>query len=401
MDYLCNLWMPFKGTNMQRYILALGIVIFCFVSADASSLFGKVIEVNSGDSITISNLNRPVRVKLMGVDAPEMNQAFGELAKKHLADLVFEKSVVVEYAGIAADSSLTGRVLLNDADIGAQMIRDGAAWFDSGNSNRLSSTNRDVYAQSEQAARNEKRGLWQQENPVAPWEFVKAEAMRRNVAPSVKETVADARPRRSGPVPELNNLTLMSAGMNAVPSPQSTIEANGAWALSTARKSWGHLQPAGEHFSVEIPEDGQRLTTPIPSGDEMVEVNTYMVRDGWAVYSLAWFKGPTLGETDELALKSLLKDFLKGAAQGYRLGSGQDDFKCVPGASKDISQNGYAGLEVDLSACTAPARVRMFTRIVNDERQVYLASVAYAKEDENVMRFLKSFTVGAARTRNR
>src|ERR1044071_3700207 len=144
---------------MKRYILALGIIICGFVSADAASLFGKVIEVNSGDMITIFNLNRPVRVKLMGVDAPEMNQAFGDVAQKHLSDLVFEKSVLVEYAGIAADSSLTGRVFLNDADIGAQMIRDGVAWFDPSNGNRLSETNREVYQQSEQAARSEKRGL--------------------------------------------------------------------------------------------------------------------------------------------------------------------------------------------------------------------------------------------------
>jgi endonuclease YncB( thermonuclease family) len=99
---------------MQRYILALALVTCCFASANASSLFGKVIEVKSGDVITIFNLNRPVRVKLMGVDAPEMNQTFGDVAKRHLSDLVFEKSVVVEYAGIAADSSLTGRVLLNE-----------------------------------------------------------------------------------------------------------------------------------------------------------------------------------------------------------------------------------------------------------------------------------------------
>ena len=71
----------------------------------AASLFGKVIEVNSGDMITISNLNRPVRVRLLGIDAPEMDQAFGDVAKKHLADLVYDKSVLVEYAGIAGDHS--------------------------------------------------------------------------------------------------------------------------------------------------------------------------------------------------------------------------------------------------------------------------------------------------------
>src|SRR5262249_50616007 len=107
---------------MKRYVLVLAVMFSCFISADAASLFGKVIDVNSGDVITIFNLNRPVRVRLMGVAAPEISQAFGDVAKKHLADLVFDKSVLVEYAGIGADSSLTGRVLLNDADIGAQMI---------------------------------------------------------------------------------------------------------------------------------------------------------------------------------------------------------------------------------------------------------------------------------------
>ena len=66
-------------------------VLFCVRSCctvNAASLFGKVIEVNSGDVITIFNLNRPVRVKLLGVDAPEMDQAFGDVAKKHLSDLV-------------------------------------------------------------------------------------------------------------------------------------------------------------------------------------------------------------------------------------------------------------------------------------------------------------------------
>src|ERR1044072_1320207 len=151
---------------MKRYVLVLAFIVSYFVFVAAASLFSKVVDVASGDVITIYNLNRPVRVKLMGVAAPEMNQVFGDVAKKHLADLVFEKSVLVEYAGIAADSSLTGRVLLNDADIGAQMIRDGVASFDPTTGNRLSATDREIYQQSEQAARTEKRGLWQQPNPI-------------------------------------------------------------------------------------------------------------------------------------------------------------------------------------------------------------------------------------------
>ena len=82
---------------MKSFILIFTIVASCFLCADirAASLSGKVIEVNSGDVITVFNLNRPVRVKLLGVDAPEMDQAFGDVARKHLSDLVNDKSVSV------------------------------------------------------------------------------------------------------------------------------------------------------------------------------------------------------------------------------------------------------------------------------------------------------------------
>ena len=387
---------------MQRYILALAIVIAWFVTADASSLYGKVIEVNSGDVITIFNLNRPVRVKLMGVDAPEMNQEFGDVAKKHLSDLVFEKFVIVEYAGIAADSSLTGRVLLNDADIGAQMIRDGAAWFDPGNGNRLSATDREVYQQSEQAARSEKRGLWQAENPVAPWEFVKAEKMRRNPAASLKE-VAETTPRRSGPVPELTNLTLMTKSTNAVPARPSPLDTDSTWARSTARKNWTRMEPPGEDFSAFVPENGMLSTRTTPIAGQIVESHTYQARDGWNFYALVWFKLPTFGEPDQLVIEEYVKQFLTGVAEGSQDGNGRAQFSCELGQQKkSISLNGYTGVEYDLSSiCTVPVRVRVYTKVVDDQRQVYFGAVLYPEEEESVTRFWKSFTISSPKTRTR
>src|SRR6185437_9754551 len=116
---------------MARYfVLAFLVLVFLSPNAEAATLFGRVIEINDGDVITVFNLNRPVRIKLIAVDAPEGEQAFGDVAKKHLGELVYDKSVVVEYWGIAADGSLVGRVTLNGTDVGVQMIRDGAAWFD-------------------------------------------------------------------------------------------------------------------------------------------------------------------------------------------------------------------------------------------------------------------------------
>jgi endonuclease YncB( thermonuclease family) len=376
---------------MKRYILALAIITSCFVSVDASSLYGKVIDVNSGDAITILNLNRPVRVKLLGVDAPELNQAFGDVAKKHLTDLIFEKSVVVEYAGIAADHSLTGRVLLNDTDIGAQMIRDGAAWFDPGNGNRLSADDREVYLQSEQAARTEKRGLWQQENPVAPWEFVKAEAMRRAPAPSVKQNVAETKPKRSGSFTELTNLTLMAVRANSASAPS---ELDSPWSGSAARKNWSRFQAPGESLSVEMPEDGEHMET---SAQEADQLGGYRVRDGWALYALAWGKDPSFGESDEAVFKKTIEKLTRAAVESYRDSSGEKDLTCQSPAQKNASQNGYAGIDVDLNSCRIPIRIRMYTKVVDGQRAFYLGTVMYGEgETENVRRFMNSFRIGSA-----
>ena len=84
--------------HLVRFVLFCAFVSVSGVTGYAASLYGKVIEVNSGDVITIFNLNRPVRVKLLGVDAPELDQAFGDVARKHLSDLVFDKAVLVDYS---------------------------------------------------------------------------------------------------------------------------------------------------------------------------------------------------------------------------------------------------------------------------------------------------------------
>lgn len=347
--------------------------------------------------ITIFNLNRPVRVKLLGVDAPEMNQSFGDVARKHLSDLVYNKSVVVHYSGIAADNSLRGRVLLDNADIGAQMIRDGAAWFDPNNQNRLSATELEIYQQSEQAARSERRGLWQVENPMAPWEFVKAEALRRNPVATQNAILPAARARANRPIPELTSLSLLTARTSAEPPRQATSgesDMSAAWAsLSSTRKNWHQLQPAGHNFSALVPDEGKEIVKSVSSGDQSMDVNVYLARDGGVLISLMWFVGRSEGETDKDAIDAMVIDgLLKGLRDGYQ--GGGSAFSCERQRERDVSSNGYKGSEFDLTSCSIPTRVRTFTRVVGNQRELYLGAVFYTEENENVGRFLNSFTVG-------
>lgn len=149
----------------------LGLFLCFGAPTRAASFYGKVIEIVDGDTIRIMSLNRPVKVKLVAIDAPEMNQSCGDLAKQHLLDLIFDKMVAVEYFGLSENGSIDGKVFLGEMDVAAQMVRDGVAWYDKSNASRLSEVERVRYADSEQAPRNEHRGIWEESKPVAPWDF--------------------------------------------------------------------------------------------------------------------------------------------------------------------------------------------------------------------------------------
>lgn len=377
----------------MKRCFVLGLLLFLSTSVEASTLFGRVIEVNDGDVITVFNLNRPVRIKLLAVDAPEAGQAFGDVARNHLSALVHDKSVLVEYWGIAADGSLVGRVMLDKTDIGAQMIRDGAAWFDANNQGRLSIADRDVYQQSEQAARSERRGLWQAQDPIAPWEFIRAHALRSNPAASLNASLPVSKPKATRPSSELTNLTLMGPSPSS-PSPSSAAyDAGTAWAASSGPKNWQPYKPSNESFAALVPDDGAQKTIQVPFGDQMVDINVYASRDGGAIYALMWIKGPSFGETDRAAINSTVKGFLRGVSAGYQQQNG-NEFSCDMQSERRFTTGGFSASEYDLPSCTIPAKVRAYSRVVGSDRQMYIGVVFYTQEeDPNVSRFMKSFTI--------
>jgi len=379
-----------KFSSLRSALLVMAVCAFTCGYARASSFVGKVIEINDGDEITIFNMNRPVRIKLIGIDAPERNQPFGDIARQHLSDLVYDKVVLAEYSGISGDHSLIGRVLLNDVDISAQMLRDGAAWFDS--RARLSDSQRDIYFQSEQAARKEHRGLWQSEGAIAPWEFVKAEANQRNATTS-KNSASSESLKSNTPGPELNNLSLMNTGGRTA-RPLSNLS-DVYSAMSESRKQWYTFQPKGENFSVFVPKGGLEDFKPIPYKGQTINVNTYVVRDGFSIYALTWATGPSDGATDADAVKfglnAIYKD-MNAAFDAARLNTG---FDCEPANERKVSAAGYVGKEFDLTSCPIRGLAKVFTREIGSRRQIYLAYVFSNDMEPSVSKFIKSFRVGA------
>jgi endonuclease YncB( thermonuclease family) len=143
---------------------------------------GRVVAVLDGDSLMVLRDGRQVEVRLYGVDAPEGGQAFGSVAKRFLSNLAFGKTVVVEVQDIDRYRRSVSRVTADGADVGLDMIRGGYAWHYT----QYSTDTR--YASAEREARSARRGLWQDNAPIAPWEY------RRPRSPNASSPSPSPRP---------------------------------------------------------------------------------------------------------------------------------------------------------------------------------------------------------------
>ncbi len=158
------------------------LLIVSAAPAHAVILRGVVVEVRDGQSVVVFSGGRNFVVSLIGVDAPESDQDFGDASREHLAYLVLNKPVEIEFSQLDSDR-VVGKVISSQRDIGLQVIRDGMAWHDKTTGRSLSDVERSVYAEAEQLARNESRGLWRDGTPMPPWEWRRAQAAKR--APQV------------------------------------------------------------------------------------------------------------------------------------------------------------------------------------------------------------------------
>jgi hypothetical protein len=106
---------------------------------------------------------------------------------------------------------------------------------------------------------------------------------------------------------------------------------------------------------------------------------------------------PSFGEADEAALEQAMSGLLKGVDQGYRSAGGRS-FSCASQSERKLSLAGYTGSDYDLSSCIVPGKLRLFTKTIGDQRQMYIGVAFYPEPDPNVSRFLRSFTVSASTT---
>jgi endonuclease YncB( thermonuclease family) len=137
----------------------------------AEVLSGLVVGVSDGDTIKVLDDGQHVHtIRLMGIDAPEKAQAFGQRSKHSLSDLIYRQQVSVQWSKRDKYGRVIGKVLtLDGADVCLDQITRGMAWHYKQYTGEQSADDRERYAVAEKAARESKIGLWQDETPVPPW----------------------------------------------------------------------------------------------------------------------------------------------------------------------------------------------------------------------------------------
>ncbi len=159
-------------------LLAVALVLALAGGAVAADL--RVVRIADGDTFTgLDAENRQVKVRLHGIDAPEAKQAFGTVARKALADLVAEKVVSVEEVDRDRYGRVVGRVTIGGKLVNAEMVRSGLAW------RYVTYDKRNEFGGLEDDARRQRRGLWADAHPIAPWEWRKTEKDRKTAGKAV------------------------------------------------------------------------------------------------------------------------------------------------------------------------------------------------------------------------
>ncbi len=145
--------------KLTRWIVFVFLIGLQWV-AHAEVLLGHVVGVSDGDTITVLDETKQRHViRLMGIDAPEKAQAFGQKSKQSLSDLVFKKEVSVTWFKRDRYGRTVGQVHVDDSDVSLQQIKRGLAWHYKQYEREQSVEDRTRYADAEMEARIAKEGL--------------------------------------------------------------------------------------------------------------------------------------------------------------------------------------------------------------------------------------------------
>ena len=143
--------------------VAAGQMVVGSPAPPAKRFAAEVVGVVDGDTIDVLVGHQKTRIRIEGIDCPELAQPFGRAAKQFSSDRVFGKRVEILTQTTDRYGRTIARVRVGGQDLGLALLEAGLAW-------QYTTYSHDpVYGSAERGARAARQGLWADKDPVPPW----------------------------------------------------------------------------------------------------------------------------------------------------------------------------------------------------------------------------------------
>ncbi|WP_424243857.1 thermonuclease family protein [Azonexus hydrophilus] len=157
---------------------ALALLMTGIQAAHAEGRFHRPFEVTGsvlmnpdGDTLKLMTDERGlINIRLSGADTPETGQAYWRSARNYLRSLVAGQKTTAWCYKEDRFYRQVCHVRVGNRDVGQAMIEAGYAWYAFQFSPELTREQRLGYPEAERQAKAGRIGIWQEPNPMAPWE---------------------------------------------------------------------------------------------------------------------------------------------------------------------------------------------------------------------------------------
>ncbi len=134
---------------------------------DRNFLNGKITRVSDGDTVILTD-EKGVRkkIRLDGIDAPEVGQEYGDVATEFVKKNALNKIARVEVIGIDKYDRVLGVVYVGDLNINEALLSNGLAWQYHYNKNGK-------YTELVAEAKQKRLNIWSTNRSIDPYDWRK------------------------------------------------------------------------------------------------------------------------------------------------------------------------------------------------------------------------------------
>lgn len=172
---------------MRKYrnsIFAFWLSLLLFLPSLCLAWSGEVVHVADGDTITVMSGQEKVKVRLYGIDTPEITQWYGQNAKTFTSSQVLGKTVEVQEMDVDRYGRVVGLVSVGDLVLNRHLVAYGYAWV---YHQYCKAPFCSEWVEVEAEAKAKRLGLWKKPNVIPPWEYRRGKRAK-STSPSDKDT---------------------------------------------------------------------------------------------------------------------------------------------------------------------------------------------------------------------